>query len=123
MDRASIEAVLELSAAQVAGPPQQGRARLTHLLWHGRPPGRVCLKERQLKIEPATIAKQGARHQQRSPRPCLSGHAAQQRHGRAHSGNPDGRYVHAALQQSHSGHGRYRGRVAIDCEPGTHRGF
>jgi len=36
MGRASIEAVLELSAAQIAGPPQQGKARAADLGWHGR---------------------------------------------------------------------------------------
>jgi hypothetical protein len=46
MGRTSIEAVLQLSAAQVAGPPQQGKARAADLVWHGTQPGRVCLKER-----------------------------------------------------------------------------
>lgn len=41
MGRASIEAVLELSARQVAGPPQQGKARASEIGWHGTQPGRV----------------------------------------------------------------------------------
>ena len=48
--RASIEAVLQLSAVQMAGPPQQGEARLADLVWHGTQPGRVCLKERKLRV-------------------------------------------------------------------------
>ncbi len=42
---ATIEAVSQLSAEQVAGPPTPGQRR-TGLLWHGRQAGRVCLKER-----------------------------------------------------------------------------
>jgi hypothetical protein len=41
MGRASIEAVLELSALQVAGSPQQGKARPTDIVWHATQPGRV----------------------------------------------------------------------------------
>ena len=44
MGRASIEAVLELSAAQVAGAPQQGKARASEIGWHGTQPGRVWMK-------------------------------------------------------------------------------
>ncbi len=35
MGRASIEAVLELSARQVARPPQQGKARPSQIGWLG----------------------------------------------------------------------------------------
>jgi hypothetical protein len=41
MGRACIEAVLALSARQVAGPPQQGKARQGDIVWHGAQPGRV----------------------------------------------------------------------------------
>jgi hypothetical protein len=58
MGRASIEAVLEVSAAQLAGPPQHGKAPQADLVWHGRQPGRVCLKERQLKVNKAAIAEE-----------------------------------------------------------------
>jgi len=47
--RATIEAVLQLSAEQVAGPRTPGQRR-TGLLWHGRQAGRVCLKERKLGV-------------------------------------------------------------------------
>jgi len=49
MGRACIEAVLALSARQVAGPPQQGKARQGDIVWHGAQPGRVRMKERQLQ--------------------------------------------------------------------------
>jgi hypothetical protein len=44
--RATIEAVLRLSAEQVAGPPQQGRTRQGEIGWHGTQAGSVYLKER-----------------------------------------------------------------------------
>lgn len=47
--RATIEAVLQLSAEQVAGPRTPGQRR-AGLLWHGRQAGRVCLKERKLGV-------------------------------------------------------------------------
>ena len=47
--RATMEAVLQLSAEQVAGPRTPGQRR-TSPLWHGRQVGRVCLKERKLGV-------------------------------------------------------------------------
>ena len=47
--RATIEAVLQLSAEQVAGPRTPGQRR-TGPLWHGQQAGRVCLKERKLGV-------------------------------------------------------------------------
>jgi putative transposase len=59
MGRASIEAVLELSAAQIAGPSQQGKARAADLVRHGTQPGRVCLKERKLKVNRPRLRNKG----------------------------------------------------------------
>jgi putative transposase len=59
MGRASIEAVLELSAAQIAGPPQQGKTRAADLVWHGTQPGRVYLKERKLKVNRTRLRNKG----------------------------------------------------------------
>jgi putative transposase len=59
MGRASIEAVLELSAAQIAGPPQPGKARQADLVRHGTQPGRVCLKERKLKVNKPRLRNKG----------------------------------------------------------------
>ena len=47
--RARVEAVLQLSAEQVAGPRTPGQRR-TGPQWHGRQAGRVCLKERKLGV-------------------------------------------------------------------------
>jgi len=51
MGRATIEAVLQLSAAQVAGPRQPGQRDPTRRVSrHGRQGGRVALAERQVKV-------------------------------------------------------------------------
>lgn len=56
--RATIEAVLQLSAEQVAGPPTPGKRR-GQLLWHGRQAGRVCLKERKLGVQKPRLRNKG----------------------------------------------------------------
>jgi len=57
--RATIETVLQLSAEQVAGPPQQGRTRQGEIVWHGKQPGSVHLKERKLKVHKPRLRKKG----------------------------------------------------------------
>lgn len=57
--RATIEAVLQLSAYQVAGPRTPGRRR-EEVGWYGRQRGRVCLKERKLGVtKPRLRAREG----------------------------------------------------------------
>ena len=57
--RATIEAVLQLSAEQVAGPRTPGRRR-AEVGWHGNQRGRVCLKERKLRVsKPRLRSKDG----------------------------------------------------------------
>jgi putative transposase len=56
--RATIEAVLQLSAEQVAGPRTPGQRRVG-LLWHGRQSGRVCLKERKLGVTKPRLREKG----------------------------------------------------------------
>jgi transposase-like protein len=58
--RATIEAVLQLSAEQVAGPRTPGQRR-TGPLWHGRQAGRVCLKERKLGVRKPRLREKGGR--------------------------------------------------------------
>jgi len=70
MGRASVEAVLELSATQVAGPPQPGKARQADIVWHGRQPGRVFLKERQLKVNKPRLRKRGRGAKKEIPVPA-----------------------------------------------------
>jgi len=59
MGRASIEAVLQLSAAQVAGAPQQGKARPAEIVWHGTQRGRVYLRERKVRVNKPRLRKKG----------------------------------------------------------------
>jgi putative transposase len=56
--RATIEAVLQLSAEQLAGPRTPGQRR-QQLLWHGRQAGRVCLRERKLGVSKPRLRKKG----------------------------------------------------------------
>lgn len=51
MGRATIEAVLLMSAAQLAGPKQQGKKTDRDIAYYGSQPGRVALKERQLRVQ------------------------------------------------------------------------
>ncbi|MFQ5696472.1 MAG: IS256 family transposase [Terriglobia bacterium] len=58
LGRASIEAVLQLSAQGVAGPPHPGK-KGGEIGWHGRETGRVCLKERKLRVCRPRLRKKG----------------------------------------------------------------
>src|SRR5512142_1502637 len=49
MGRATIEAVLLMSAAPLAGPKQQGKKTDRGIAYHGSQAGRAALKERQLR--------------------------------------------------------------------------
>lgn len=51
LGRASIEAVLDLSAAQVAGPRQPGRRGEGEVVWYGSQAGRVKLSDRKLAVK------------------------------------------------------------------------
>ena len=58
MGRATIEAVLRMSAEQLAGPRQQGkRGQQREFYYHGTQPGRVALKERQLRVDKPRLRK------------------------------------------------------------------
>ena len=56
--RATIEAVLQLSAEHVAGARTPGQRR-RGVLWHGRQAGRVCLKERKLGVTKPRLREKG----------------------------------------------------------------
>jgi len=57
MGRATIEAVLLMSAAQAVGPKQQGKKADRDVVYHGSQAGRVALKERQLRITKPRLRK------------------------------------------------------------------
>ena len=56
--RATIEAVLELSAMQVAGEPHRSR-HAGEVLWHGSQMGRVRLAERKLRVRRTRLRRRG----------------------------------------------------------------
>jgi hypothetical protein len=57
MGRATIEAILKMSAEEVAGKRQQGKASDRPYYWHGTQPGRVALAERQLRVDKPRLRK------------------------------------------------------------------
>ena len=57
MGRATIEAILQMSAAQLAGPKQQGKRTEREIVYHGTQKGRVALKERQLRVDKPRLRK------------------------------------------------------------------
>ena len=60
MGRATIEAVLEMSAEAVAGPKQAGRARGSDdTRWYGRQDGAVYLSDRKVRIERPRLRRKG----------------------------------------------------------------
>lgn len=56
--RAAVEAVLRLSAEQIAGPPHPGKAAGA-VGWHGREAGTVCLQERKLRVTKPRLRQRG----------------------------------------------------------------
>jgi len=56
--KAAIEAVLLLSAQQVAGPKQPGKAH-GQITWYGRQRGVVSLSQRKLRVEKPRLRKKG----------------------------------------------------------------
>jgi transposase-like protein len=58
--RAVLQAVLQLSAAQVAGgPPQQGKRRSAGVVFYGRQAGQVMLSDRKLQVERPRLRRKG----------------------------------------------------------------
>jgi transposase-like protein len=57
--RATIEAVLTLSAQEVAGPRHPGRQGPSQVGWHGRQRGVVCLAERKLRVDKPRLRRKG----------------------------------------------------------------
>lgn len=60
MGRATIEAVLAMSAETVAGPKQAGRARGSDdVVWYGRQSGQVYLSERKVRVDRPRLRRKG----------------------------------------------------------------
>jgi putative transposase len=58
LGRATVEAVLKLSAQGIAGRPHPGK-KGGAVGWHGREKGTVCLRERKLRVERPRLRKKG----------------------------------------------------------------
>jgi transposase-like protein len=59
--RAAIQAVLQLSAEQVAGgPPQQGKRRTGEVVLYGQQPGIVMLSDRKLQVQRPRLREKGS---------------------------------------------------------------
>jgi putative transposase len=59
MGRATVEAVLQLSAQGVAGPKGQGRRKGSEVYWYGQQRGVVCLSNRKLRIRKPRLRRKG----------------------------------------------------------------
>ncbi len=59
MGRATIEAVLEMSAEGVAGPKQAGKTRETETVWYGRQGGQVYLSDRKVRVDRPRLRRRG----------------------------------------------------------------
>ncbi len=81
MGRATIEAVLSMSAQQLAGPKQQGRKADRDVVYHGTQKGRVALKERQLGVTKPRLRKR-KRDDGESGEVEVPAYAALQKNGR-----------------------------------------
>ena len=57
--RATIQAVLDLSAQQVAGPRQRGKPRAGDVVWYGQQSGTVMLSDRKLAVQRPRLRKKG----------------------------------------------------------------
>jgi len=111
--RASLEAVLQLSAVQVAGPPQQGKAREPDVVWHGCQPGRVCLKERQLRVNRPRLRRKGRGAGKEVPIPVYQAPQQDTAQRGTDASDSFAGSVHAALSTGDCGNGRYGRCVAI----------
>ncbi|MGC9200114.1 MAG: transposase, partial [Acidobacteriaceae bacterium] len=59
--RATIQAVLQLSAMEAAGgPPQQGKRRNSEVVFYGRQRGQVFLSDRKLQVDRPRLRRKGA---------------------------------------------------------------
>ncbi len=75
--KAAVEAILLLSAQQVAGPKQPGKAK--DINWHGWQPGVVSLAERKLRIEKPRLRRKGKGAGTEVPIPAYEAMAANSR--------------------------------------------
>jgi putative transposase len=81
MGRATIEAILQLSAEQLAGPKQQGKAANLGVVYHEKRTGQVALYERQLRVQKPRLRKRNT-HSGESAEVEVPAYQAMQKEGR-----------------------------------------
>jgi hypothetical protein len=120
---ATIEAVLRISAEQVAGPPQQGRTRQGEIIWHGTQTGSVFLKERKLKVSKPRLRRKGvgAAGEGRWPLTarCRIARGTRSRMLEILLEGVSTRRYQGVISQD----GRHRGRIEIECQSGDDSGL
>jgi putative transposase len=80
LGRAQIEAVLQLSAERIAGPPHPGK-KGGAIGWHGREEGTVCLKERKLRVKRPRLRKKGQGEDGEVPVPAYAAMQSEEKLG------------------------------------------
>ena len=84
--RATIEAVLTLSAQELAGPKHPGKKASGAIGWHGQQDGVVSLAERKLRISKPRLRRKGkhrkGKHRGKSTEVEIPAYAAMQTHSR-----------------------------------------
>jgi hypothetical protein len=63
--RATIEAVLRMSAEAIAGPRQRGKKSDRDIVYHGTQRGRIALKERAIVVEKPRLRRRHPQEDQR----------------------------------------------------------
>ena len=79
--RSTIEAVLSLSAQELAGPKHPGKRAGGNIGWHGEQPGVVPLAERKLRISKPRLRRKG-KHPGKSTEVEIPAYAAMRTHSR-----------------------------------------
>ena len=81
--RATIEAVLTISAQELAGPKHSGKKTGGNIGWHGQQDGVVSLAERKLRVSKPRLRRKGeGKHQGKSKEVEIPAYAAMRTHSR-----------------------------------------
>jgi hypothetical protein len=95
--RVTIEAVLKLSAQQVAGEPSQGKPKNGDIGWHGTQKGSVYLRDRKLPVNKPRLRPKGQRQGQGGSGSGLCGDAGSSGDGSSHARPADAWGEHASV--------------------------
>lgn len=119
--RATIEAVLKLSAQGIAGPPHPGK-KGGAVGWHGREKGTVCLRERKLRVERPRLRKKPAGEGGEVPLPAYEAMRAKGEAGKPDAGDSAARGVDAAVRRGLTADGGDGGSIEVKRQSARDRG-